>query len=87
MTPTDSEDQDIQLTLRASIHSLRQTKISPRTLAENPAMGSVMRGTTVAPGTLSHGGGLGKGATRMQTEALKDLVEALEAIKDRKVPT
>lgn len=84
MAPTDSVGQDIQLTLRASIHALRQTKISPRTLAENPAMGSVMRGTTVAPGTLPQGAGLGKGATRMQTEALKDLVEALEAIRNRK---
>lgn len=34
--------QDIQLTLRNSIHIIRKARISPRTLMENPSLGSVL---------------------------------------------
>lgn len=75
--------QDIQLTLRSSIHQVRRARILPRALQDPQAnLGSVLRGT-IAHGALAEDDnvGLSVGATRMEQETWQDIARCLEDIK------
>lgn len=86
--------QDIQLTLRNSIHLIRKARISPRTLMENPALGSVLANgpgesnttdskdkVNIAPGVVADkSAGLSRGAQRMELETWKEGINALKKL-------
>jgi len=78
---------DIQLTLRASIHQVSKARIPPRTLQDPQAsLGSVLRGT-IAHGALVEGDnvGLSLGATWMEEETWKDIASCLEDLRQRRM--
>ncbi|CAD6571338.1 MAG: hypothetical protein CYPHOPRED_004396 [Cyphobasidiales sp. Tagirdzhanova-0007] len=78
--------QDIQLTLRNSIHLIRRARISPNLLLDNPPQSSVLRGV-IAPGAIDEKVGLGKGALRMEKLAWMDIRSALERLSSERSKT